>query len=140
MLPMVLNIALFSIQPGVMPFPMNFTAFVISYFALASFVCLAWVLLVQWDSLVGLVQYVLGRLGSAISVSTPGAESNPTFGDEPGNETMANYFDANDGSRFRRVLYASGKSIWRRLKLLVRRGGRGVPVAEPTGLASVVCV
>lgn len=51
MMPMVLNIALFSIQPGVMPFRMDFLAFVKSYFALASFVCVVWVILSQWDTL-----------------------------------------------------------------------------------------
>lgn len=139
MLPMVLNIALFSIQPGVMPFQMNFTAFVISYFALASFVCLAWVLLVQWDSLVRLVQNILRRLDSAFKVSPSGAERNSKIGDEPGPETMANELDSDgDSRRFRGVFYAARKSIWNHLQLLVGRGGRGVLETEPAGLASVV--
>lgn len=50
-MPMILDIALFSIQPGVMPFQMNFIAFVKSYFFLALFSCVIWVVLSQWDAL-----------------------------------------------------------------------------------------
>lgn len=138
MLPMVLNIALFSIQPGVMPFQMNFTAFIISYFALASVVCVVWVLLVQWDTLVRLVRHALGRLDSAVHMSPSGAGSNPTAGDEPENEPKADDINAyGDRNWLRGILYTAGKSISRQLKL-VRRGGGGNPEAEPAGLASVV--
>lgn len=50
-MPMVLDIALFSIQPGVMPFQMNFLSFVKSYVSLALFSCVVWVVLSQWEAL-----------------------------------------------------------------------------------------
>lgn len=69
MMPMMLNIALFSIQPEVMPFRMDFLAFVKSYFALASLVFVVWVILSQWDTLMAFACHARQRFDDIVHKS-----------------------------------------------------------------------
>lgn len=143
MMPMVLNIALFSIQPGVMPFQMDFLAFVKSYFALASFVCLVWMMLSQWDTLVMLAWYTLESLDRAVQASY-GVASNPRKTEDNSNEASTEDIDVDGGNnREGAIPSASGRTIWRYFNVqLPRRDEQGTPVteAEPEGLTTVVCV
>ncbi|KAL1865311.1 hypothetical protein Daus18300_007201 [Diaporthe australafricana] len=143
MMPMILNIALFSIQPGVMPFQMNFLAFVKSYFALALFVCLVWMILSQWDTLVMLAWYTLESLDRAVQASY-GADIDPSKGEDDANEASTVDLDV-DGqdSRIGEISSATGRAIWRHFNVnLPRRDEPGAPVteAEPADLANVICV
>lgn len=81
-MPMILDIALFSIQPGVMPFQMNFLAFVKSYFSLALFSCVIWVVLSQWNALKLCLRFTGEGLNSFFRASFKRG-SKPSNGGEP---------------------------------------------------------
>lgn len=94
---MVLNIALFSIQPGVLPFRMDFLAFVKSYLALASFCCVTWIVLSQWDTLILCAWFALDNLKSAFQASFR-TGNKPAHGEEQASKTNAASTDADENN------------------------------------------
>lgn len=140
-MPMILNIALFSIQPGVMPFQMDFLAFVKSFFALASVVCLVWIALSKWDSLVIVAYYAMKSLDKRLH--TLSRARSKSADEEQASETSGSALDSNvENSRMDGESSQTGTSFWRfyNPQLLVRRGQRGAPATEvePVGLAAIV--
>lgn len=127
MMPMVLNIALFSIQPGVMPFRMDFLAFVKSYFALASFVCVVWVILSQWDTLMAFACHARQSFGDIVHKS-PKTKSRTT--DEVESRDQRNHENSNFAGEIRHEdgISSTSENLTRnsfRDKFSVRRGDRG---------------
>ena len=135
-MPMVLNIALFSIQPGVMPFRMDFLAFVKCYFALASVVCLVWMILSQWETLVMCACYALETCDNVIH-TYPRTNRSKTDQVQSDKESGAeNKNDVAEVGQIDGISSASDRSIWSSFgaKLLVRRSQR-----EATARAANYC-
>ena len=65
-MPAVLNLGVFSIPPEVMPFTMDFHAFVKSFFVLASLVALVWFILSQLNVLRYFLRFVLLRMDGMV--------------------------------------------------------------------------
>ncbi|KAK2599779.1 hypothetical protein N8I77_011504 [Diaporthe amygdali] len=144
MMPMALNIALFSTQPGVLPFQMTFIAFVTSFFALALIVCMVWVILSQWDALVVLICYTLKNLDSAFQ-GPSGGETKSEYVEDQASETRAMSTGVDGGSnRMDAAPSRPTRTIWRHLNihLPVRRGQVVAPEEshELADLETVVCV
>lgn len=97
MMPMVLNIALFSIQPGVLPFQMDFLAFVKSYFALALFSCVVWIVSSQWDTLKLSACFPLHNLNIVFQASFR-TGNKPAHGEEQASKTSAASTDADENN------------------------------------------
>lgn len=66
-MPAMLNLGLFNIPQGVMPFPMNGNAFVVSFFALAFIVALVWVFVFHLITVVGFLSTLFALLKSMLS-------------------------------------------------------------------------
>lgn len=120
---MALNIGLFSIQPGVMPFQMDFLAFVISFLVLSLLVSVLWVIIYQWDTLVALLCYarhgfdgIVHKFSKNMSRSTDEVESRNQRSIENSNFT-GEIAQVNGISTVPRVFF--------RDRFLVRRRDRG---------------
>lgn len=94
---MVLNIALFSIQPDVLPFRMDFIAFVKAYFALTSFFCVIWIVSSHWDTLVLCGWSALDNLNSVFQASFR-TGNKPAHGEEQASKTGAASTDADENN------------------------------------------
>lgn len=137
-------VALFSTQPGVLPFHVDFPAFVKSYFALAFFFCIVWTFLSQWDSLVMIVRSKLERTDDAVQVPS-GSTRDPTHGERTCEESDNNLVIAQENVQMSNSIPVPQSSAWCRFSagLFLRRGGQqetSERANEPAGLTAVVCV
>lgn len=126
-----------------MPFRMDFLAFVKSYFALALFFCVVWVILSQWDTFMMFVCFTYDRMDNAVHLPS-GSSRDITDGQHASTKRDGDLGVADGDNQMHVLIPEARKSVWGRFSagLFLRRGQQGAATAavEPAGLAAIVYV
>lgn len=126
-----------------MPFQMDFLAFVKSYFALALFFCVVWVILSQWDTFMMFVCFTYDRMDNAVHMPS-GLSRDTSGGQHASGKSDSNTGATDEDTQMNGSVPESRKSVWGRFSagLFLRRGheGAATTAVEPAGLTAIVYV